>query len=260
MKNIAPRLGVNIDHVATLRQARRSPYPDPFSTLEILKKCQVDQVTIHLREDRRHIQDNDLSKIVAANVLPVNLELAVVSEMLAIACEQKPATVTFVPERREEITTEGGLDVANNFQAIDRAVSVVEASGIRSRLFIGADPDQVRAAAAVKCEAIELHTGSYCHVFEECFRLLGHNDVSQDAMLQKKLDGEFARLKQASKLAKSLGLRVFAGHGLTLENLPLILKITEIEEYNIGHSIISHAVFVGLEKAVLDFQHVLAAG
>lgn len=235
-----PRLGVNIDHIATLREARKTSYPDPVESLPILGRCGVDQVTCHLREDRRHIQDNDLRRLVGKKILPVNLELAPTREIIDIAVSIKPGTCTFVPEKRNEITTEGGLDCKVNFKSLKREIPRLEKAGIRTSLFVDPDPRQIDLSAELGAFAVELHTGTYC----ESFGTSSEKD-------------ELCRLKEAARYAVKKGLKVFAGHGLNTNNLPLVVAIREIEEYNIGHSIIARAVFVGLEEAIREVQAIL---
>ncbi|MCP5464435.1 MAG: pyridoxine 5'-phosphate synthase [Deltaproteobacteria bacterium] len=250
------RLGVNIDHIATLRQARRVRYPDPVESLAILKQCQVDQVTVHLREDRRHIQDHDVKRLLAAAVLPVNLELAVTSEMVAFCAQHKPKMATFVPEKREEITTEGGLDCTAVADRLKQAIKQLKDAGVHVSLFIEADPKQIALSQELGADAIELHTGSYCDLLEKRFETLSHYDFDQ-ASLDDPIAKELMRLKQGAKQAKDLGLKVYGGHGLHCDNLPPVVQIEEIEEYNIGHAIIARSVFVGLETAVREIQAVL---
>lgn len=252
------RLGVNIDHIATLRQARRVSYPEPVAALDILKSCHVDQVTIHLREDRRHIQDADLYKILDAQILPVNLEMAVTDEMVAIARKSKPATVTFVPERREEITTEGGLDCVAICKKLEPAIQLLQNDGIRVSLFIDHDARQVEMAKSLKVDGVEFHTGAYCHTIEHYFEATGSYDCSHDRTVQARVDELFESLRFNSQLAGQCGLKVFAGHGLHSMNLKRVTTIHEIEEYNIGHAIIARAVFVGLKHAIQEIQAVLA--
>ena len=234
------RLGVNIDHIATLREARKGSDPDPFFSLPILKKCGVDQVTCHVREDRRHIQDNDFKRLIEAALLPVNLELALDPGIIDLALRWKPATCTFVPEKREEITTEGGLQCRAHFSSLKGAIKKLQAKGIRVSLFVDPDSQSVSDSKELGADAIELHTGAYCGQFGKAG--------------EKK---EWTRLKEAAHQATGLGLKVFAGHGLDCNNLPQVVTIPEIEEYNIGHSIISRAVFIGLEAAILEIKHVI---
>jgi len=235
-----PRLGVNIDHIATLRQARRIDQPDPVDALPILVKCGVDQVTIHLREDRRHIQDHDLKRVLSARLLPVNMEMALTDAMVDIAIHERPHTCTLVPEKREEITTEGGLDCVKNFLSLQSKLPKLKEAGIRVSLFIDPDQAQIEAALKLQADGIELHTGTYCEYF-------GTSDQEK----------EFKRLEKATRYASQNGIQVFAGHGLNMQNLPPLVKIPQIEEYNIGHSIIGRAVFVGLEKAILEIKNLL---
>ncbi|MBX7147905.1 pyridoxine 5'-phosphate synthase [bacterium] len=239
-KKRIPRLGVNIDHIATLREARKGFFPHPAQALTTLKKCKVSQVTIHLREDRRHILDSDLAEITRKKILPVNLEMAATPEMVRIALKHKPHTVTLVPEKRQEITTEGGLDLRKKTKVIASLIKKLNKAKIRTSLFIDPNAKQVLLAYKVRARAIEFHTGTYAHAF-----------------LKRKWKKKWDDLKQASLLAESLGLEVFAGHGLDTHNLGALTKITQIEEYNIGHSIVGRAVFVGLEKAINEIQKIL---
>ncbi len=229
-KMVRQRLYINVDHVATLRQARRSTYPDPVAAAQICERAGADGITVHLREDRRHIQDADVVELRRIAHTPVNLEMAATAEMTAIALRIKPHQVTLVPERREEVTTEGGLDLFADPRRIASTIEALRAAGIRVSLFIDADAKQVARAAELEVPAIELHTGRYCHHPED-----GHALVA---------------LEDASRQAAGLGLAVHAGHGLTLENVGPVAAIADCEELNIGHSIVSHAVFVGLEAAV----------
>ena len=224
------RLYINIDHVATLRQARRASYPDPIAAARICEDAGADGITVHLREDRRHIQDADVEALATSLRTPMNLEMAATAEMTAIALRIKPAQVTLVPERREEVTTEGGLDLFADPARLDACLQALHGAGIRTSLFIDPDARQIARAAELKVPAIELHTGRYCH----------HPEVP----------AHLTALQQASREAKALGLAVHAGHGLTLENVGPVAAIPECEELNIGHAIVSHAVFVGLDAAV----------
>lgn len=224
------RLYINIDHVATLRQARRASYPDPVAAARVCEDAGADGITVHLREDRRHIQDADVETLATSVRTPLNLEMAATSEMTSIALRLKPHQVTLVPERRAEVTTEGGLDLYADPPRLEATLAALQTAGIRASLFIDPDLRQIQRAAALKVPAIELHTGRYCHHPENPLNL--------------------AALKQAALEAKTLGLAVHAGHGLTLENVGPVAAIPECEELNIGHAIVSHAVFVGLETAV----------
>lgn len=224
------RLYINIDHVATLRQARRASYPDPIAAARLCEDAGADGITVHLREDRRHIQDADVEALATSLRTPMNLEMAATPEMTLLALRIKPKQVTLVPERRAEITTEGGLDLFADPMRLRTCLENLQAAGIRTSLFIDPDLRQITRAAELKVPAIELHTGRYCH----------HPEVPT----------HLAALKQAAIEAKALGLAVHAGHGLTLENVGPVAAIPECEELNIGHAIVSHAVFVGLDAAV----------
>ncbi|MBX3175228.1 MAG: pyridoxine 5'-phosphate synthase [Gemmatimonadaceae bacterium] len=226
----AQRLYINIDHVATLRQARRASYPDPVAAAQICEDAGADGITVHLREDRRHIQDRDVERLAKVVRTPLNLEMAATAEMTGIAIALKPHQVTLVPEKREEITTEGGLDLFANPARLQATIDALGAAGIRTSLFIDPDLRQIARAAELGVPAIELHTGRYCHHPEQPEHLRALQDASRDA--------------------KARGLAVHAGHGLTLENVGPVAAIPECEELNIGHAIVSHAVFVGLAEAV----------
>ncbi len=234
------RLGVNVDHVATLRQARGTVYPDPVAAASVAELAGADQITIHLREDRRHIQERDLRLLRQTVTTRLNLEMAATQDMLKLAFEHKPDTVTLVPERREELTTEGGLDVAMQRDALKRYVRSLQDADIFTSLFIDPDIDQVRAAHKVDAQAVELHTGKYCESRDNKERTL-----------------ELQRITDAAKTATKLGLRVYAGHGLHYHNIQPLLELREIEEYNIGHSIIARAVLVGMETAIRDMVAIL---
>jgi pyridoxine 5-phosphate synthase len=234
-------LGINIDHVATLRQARRARYPDPVHAALLAERAGADNVTLHLREDRRHIQDADVFALAPLLQTRMNLELANTPEMIAIACRVRPADCCLVPERRAEITTEGGLDVAANAEALRRSCAELAAAGIRAALFIDPDRAQVEASARVGAPVIELHTGAYAEA-----------RGGQGAR-------ELERLREAARLAAQLGLEVHAGHGLHLRNVQPVAAIPEIVELNIGHSIVSQAVFSGLEAAVREMKATMLA-
>jgi pyridoxine 5-phosphate synthase len=234
-------LGVNVDHVATLRQARRIDYPDPVHAALLAEQCGADSITLHLREDRRHIQDRDVRLMRELLKTRMNLEMGVTEEMIRIAGEVKPPDCCLVPESRQEITTEGGLDVARQIARIGEACTALAASGIRVSLFIDPDAEQVEAARRSGAAAIELHTGAYANA-----------SGSARAV-------ELRRLRSAAKLAASLGLAVNAGHGLNYHNVEPIAAIPEIVELNIGHSIIARAVFDGLAKAVRDMKELMRA-
>ena len=229
-------LGVNIDHVATVRQARGTVYPSVIEAAALAERAGADSITVHLREDRRHIQDEDVRVLCAESKTRINLEMAVTPEMLAIAIERKPSDVCLVPEKREELTTEGGLDVVGNRQQIAEAVSRLAAAGIRVSLFIDPEPGQLSAAVEVGAPVVELHTGSY---------------ADADGDQQR---AELARLHDACEFGASLGLQINAGHGLHLDNVQAIARLPEMTELNIGHSIISRAIFVGLPAAVQEMK------
>jgi len=230
-------LGVNIDHIATLRNARGGSEPNLIRAALICQKCKVNGVTTHLREDRRHIKDEDLAELKKIENLRINLEMAATEQMQEIALRIKPEAACIVPEKRAELTTEGGLDVFGQTAKIAALTKALSDNGTLVSLFIDPDEEQVRASAQVKAQYIELHTGSYANAF----------GTSRE-------EAEFLRLKEAAKLASSLGLRVNAGHGLDYQNVMRMHEIPELEELNIGHSIISRAVFVGLEAAVLEMK------
>lgn len=230
------RLGVNIDHVATIRNARGSAYPDPLRAAEIAVAAGADGITAHLREDRRHITDRDIEHLSRDIPLPLNLEMAATDEMLAIALHHRPHAACLVPERREERTTEGGLDVAGGRQAIRPIVEQLRDAGIRVSLFIEADRRQLEAAVELGAPVVELHTGAYCDAFH------GH----EPGHSQKQL----GRIAAAATLGAELGLEVHAGHGLTYDTVGPIAAMPEIRELNIGHFIVGEAIFVGLEAAI----------
>lgn len=236
------RLGVNIDHAATIRQARGTPYPD---LVDIAAECEAggaDGITLHLREDRRHIQDQDVHALKDSLSTPMNLEMAVTDEMLAIACKVKPTECCLVPEKREELTTEGGLDVVSRKTVIAAACDTLKAAGVRVSLFIEPDAAQVRAAKEVGAPVIELHTGTYAN-----------------APLGEARDGELNRLMVAAELASELGLVVNAGHGLDYENVKPVLNLPMLNELNIGHSIVARALFVGIKQATVEMADCLSA-
>ncbi len=234
------RLGVNIDHVATVRQARRIREPDPVWAVVLAELGGADQITLHLREDRRHIQDDDLVRVLATASVPVNLEMAVTDEMVGIACRHRPHSATLVPERREEVTTEGGLDVHGQVDAVTRAVGELAGAGIRVSLFIDPEDRQVEAAVLTGAAAVELHTGAYC-----------------EAWGTPGAGAELERLRRAAARAAGLGLAVHAGHGLNVRNVGPVARIPEVEELNIGHSIVGRAIFVGLRRAVAEMKEIL---
>jgi pyridoxine 5-phosphate synthase len=231
------RLGVNVDHVATIRQARHTRYPDPVLAASLAELAGADQITIHLREDRRHIQDSDLFRMRDAVQTRLNLEMAVSEDIAALALKARPDIITLVPERREELTTEGGLDVDANLAGVKSFVQRMTDNGIPTSLFVEPSIAAVRAAKVVGAAAIELHTGRYCETTHP----------------MKRAD-ELMRIRQAAGLAKSMGLKAYAGHGLDYTNVGPIAQILDIEELNIGHSIVARALMVGMQKAVEDMR------
>ncbi len=234
------KLGVNIDHVATIRQARGGTEPDPVAAAAIAELAGADGITIHLREDRRHIQDRDLKLLRQTVQTKLNLEMAATEEMVNIALTVRPDMCTLVPEKRQELTTEGGLDVLGAMDAISDVVARLREGRITVSLFIDPDPDQVKASAKAGADSVEIHTGSYAEARE-----------------QKKVEEELARIANAVKLAARLGLGVNAGHGLNYTNIKKVVGLGGIEEFNIGQSIVSRAVLVGLDRAVHDMVELI---
>jgi pyridoxine 5-phosphate synthase len=233
------RLYINIDHIATIRQARRGAEPDPVEGAVVCERAGADGITAHLREDRRHIQDDDIQRLATTVTTVLNLEMACTDEMLAIAEQIRPHQVTLVPERREEITTEGGLHVLRESDRLADGIARLNAIGARTSLFIGPDIDVINRSKEIGALAIELHTGQYAH-------------ASADPRT-------IHALEEAATHAASIGLAVHAGHGLTVKNVGPVARIPEIEELNIGHSVVSRAVFVGLESAVRELRDAMDA-
>lgn len=233
-------LGVNIDHVATVRQARGTDYPDPVEAALLAERAGADSITLHLREDRRHIQDDDLERLKAVMQTHMNLEMAVTDEMLAIAVGIQPQDCCLVPEKREELTTEGGLDAAGQLDKVARACGKLAGNGIRVSLFIDPDPRQLDAAVTVGAPVVELHTGAYADAASG----------EQDAELQ--------RIVEAAAYGQRIGLTVHAGHGLHYENVKPVAEISEIVELNIGHAIIARAIFDGFTSAVRDMKRLMS--
>jgi pyridoxine 5-phosphate synthase len=234
------RLGVNIDHVATLRQARRGRYPDPVAAAALAELGGADQITLHLREDRRHVNDRDLEILRKTVNGTLNLEMAAVQPMLELALRNRPDTATLVPERREELTTEGGLDVATHRDEIKRVIRALRDAGVEVSLFVDPDPEQLKASHRVDAQAVELHTGRYC-----------------EAKTPRDRARELARIVEAARSASKLGLRVAAGHGLDYWNVQPVARIEEITELNIGYAIICRALLTGLERAVRDMKDLI---
>lgn len=233
------RLCINIDHIATLRQARREGYPDPIAGARICEAAGVDGITAHLREDRRHIQDDDIERLATSVTTTFNLEMACTDEMLAIAERIRPHQVMFVPERRQEITTEGGLDVARDRDRLRDGIARMRAAGIPTSLFIDARRESVELSHALGTTSIELHTGPYVH-------------AQHDPAL-------IAAIRDCAQYGASLGLEIHAGHGLNSENVGPVAAVPEIEELHIGHSVVSRAVFVGLAEAVRELRAAMDA-
>jgi len=238
------RFYVNVDHVATVRQARRTDEPDPVAAAVACERAGADGITVHLREDRRHIQDEDLDRLCAAIATTLNLELATADDIVGIAGKLRPHQATFVPERREEITTEGGLDLTAAAGKPDpklvAAIATLKDVGIRVSLFIDPDGESIQRAAELRVDAVELHTGEYANRFRD-----------SDAPLE--------RLARAAVEAKAAGLAVHAGHGLTYQNTGRVARIREIEELSIGHSVVSRSIMVGMESAVSEMRALIAA-
>jgi pyridoxine 5-phosphate synthase len=234
------RLGVNIDHVATIRNARGGDHPDPVRAAEIVAACGGDGITAHLREDRRHIRDDDLARIMAATDLPLNLEMAASEEMLAVALRHKPHAACIVPERREERTTEGGLDAAGQHNHLAPIVTALSDANIRVSLFIEPDVRQIDAAIRLRAPVVEFHTGKYAHL------LLDGDREGAEA--------ELKRIADAAALAAKNGIEPHAGHGLTFDNVVPIAAIPQIAELNIGHYLIGEGIFIGLGAAILKMR------
>jgi pyridoxine 5-phosphate synthase len=235
-------LGINIDHVATLRNARGTVYPDPIKAAKLAEEAGADLITLHLREDRRHIKDADLLALRPLIKTRMNLECAVTPEMIKIACQVKPHDVCLVPEKREEVTTEGGLDVVGHFEAVKAATEQLKEAGIRVSLFIDPEEKQIQAARDVGATVVELHTGRYADLEGE----------------QQK--SELERIRNAAKFGNSIGLRVNAGHGLHEGNVMPVAAIAELSELNIGHAIVAEALFKGWQNAIRDMKVLMVEG
>ena len=237
------RLGVNIDHVATVRNARGSAYPDPVRAALIAQEAGADGITAHLREDRRHIVDQDITSIINAIDIPLNFEMAATDEMKKIALAHEPHAVCIVPEKREERTTEGGLDVVKDENKLAHFITPLREKGCRISIFIAADDKQIKAARRIGAQVVELHTGAYC-------------DLHYDKRFEER-DAELSRLKDMSSLAHSLGLEVHAGHGLTYETVVPIAELPEVVELNIGHFLIGESMFTGLKDAIFKMRELM---
>jgi len=234
------RLGVNIDHVATVREARKTYEPSPVHAAVLAQLAGADQITLHVREDRRHVNEKDLELICKVVNIPVNLEMAPTKEMQEIALKNKPYQITLVPEKRQEITTEGGLDVISLKEYLKDYIKPFKKEGIKVNIFIDPDKEQIAAAKEIGADSIEIHTGTYAN-----------------AKTEEEQEKELQKIKEAAKFAKSIGLKVFAGHGLTYQNVSKIAQIPEIEELNIGHSIVANAILFGFQKAVKKMKEII---
>jgi pyridoxine 5-phosphate synthase len=240
------RLGVNIDHVATIRNARGGRHPDPVRAALVAIEAGADGITAHLREDRRHISDDDIARLKAGIVKPLNLEMAATDEMIGIAVRTRPHAACLVPERRAERTTEGGLDVAGQHNELAPKIAALREAGIRVSLFIAADPRQIEAAVQVKAPVIEIHTGAWCHAL-----------IDGD---QSTAGAEWQRIRAGAKLAASLGLEVHAGHGLDYASAETISTLPEIVELNIGHFLVGEAVFTGFAHTIREMRAAMERG
>ena len=235
------RLGVNIDHVATVRNARGGKYPDPTRAALLAESAGADGITAHLREDRRHIGDQDIASLIQELRIPLNFEMAPTQEMQEIALKHRPNAVCLVPEKREEVTTEGGLDVVKEEVRLRNFIEPLKNSGCRISIFIAADKNQVDAAFRIGAQVVELHTGSYCDLF------------SEDKVVER--DKELERLVETARYASEIGLEVHAGHGLTFNTVKPIASIVELTELNIGHFLIGESIFCGIEKAITQMKN-----
>jgi len=238
---IKKRLGVNIDHVATIRNARGEIYPNPLRAALIAQKSGADSITIHLREDRRHIRDYDLKNIKKKLKIPLNLEIAPTDEMLKIAIRSKPKFVCIVPEKRKEITTEGGLNIKKNKKFIQKMIMILKKNKIRVSLFIEPKINDIKLSQSFGANCVELHTGNFCNFLNK----------------GKKIRKSFLELKKAANYARKIGLEVHAGHGLTYRSVFIISKIRDISEFNIGHFLISESLFIGLKNVIKNFKKVI---
>ena len=240
------RLGVNIDHVATLRNARGGDLPDPVRAAALAAQCGADGITAHLREDRRHIRDGDIERLAREIDLPLNMEMAATEEMRDIALKHRPNACCLVPESREEVTTEGGLNVVGEAAALGEIIAPLKAQNVRISLFIDPEPDQIAASAALGADIVELHTGTYCHA---------HADEDT-----QRVQAEIARLQAAAISAAQAGLEVHAGHGLCFETVGAVAAMPEIVELNIGHFLIGASVFSGMPEAIAEMRRCMQAG
>lgn len=259
------KLGVNIDHIAVLREARAVNDPDILNALYVACSSGADQITIHLREDRRHIQDVDAKNIINFSSLPINLECSMDTDILKVVSELKPYRATLVPEKREELTTEGGLDIIKYKNKIAKSIELLRSSDILVSLFVDPNDEHIKLSKELGADMIELHTGAFSNIFAMLYGSLAHSKHSiKELELSKKelgilLENELAKLSSSAKLATSLGLGVAAGHGLNYNNLYLIKTIKEIEELNIGQSIVARSVFSGLGEAIKEMKRLCIA-
>lgn len=256
-------LGVNIDHIAVLREARKINDPNPLDALGICKLAGADQITIHLREDRRHIHDNDAIAIIQQSTLPVNLECSINNDIIDIVCKLKPARATLVPENRNEVTTEGGLDVKGNYEKLQKVIDKLHENEIEVSLFIDPNEEIIELSSQLEVEFIELHTGTFANIYAMLHSNLAqtHHSIKELELskneLKNRLNKSIKEIQTSSKLAKKLNLKVAAGHGLNYQNVKLISQIPEIEELNIGQSIIARSVFIGLSQAIIDMKELI---
>lgn len=237
------RLGINIDHVATVRNARGGSYPDPLRAAKLAEEAGADGITAHLREDRRHISDADIDGLMDILSVPLNFEMAATAEMQAIALRHKPHAVCIVPEKREELTTEGGLEVAREENRLAHFIAPIREAGCRVSLFVATDMRQIEAAARIGANIVELHAGPYCDAFSE-----GHFDVAET---------QLTKLREMATFAHSLGLEVHAGHGITYDTVKPIAEFPEVVELNIGHFLIGEAIFMGLQPAIQKMRDLM---
>jgi pyridoxine 5-phosphate synthase len=253
-------LGVNIDHIAVLREARKINDPDPLMALSICAQSGADQITIHLREDRRHIHDEDARRIIASSSLPVNLECAIDPSIIDIVCALRPHRATLVPEKRQEVTTEGGLDVIGSYQLISNAIKLLRDHEIDVSLFIDPTREAIEASERLGAQWVELHTGSYANLYAMRHSALPYSHHAIEALnlsrheLDQRIEDAYGAIVDAANYGRSLGLKVAAGHGLNYQNITHIVQIDTIEELNIGQSIIARSVFTGLATAVRDMK------
>ena len=257
------KLGVNIDHIAVLREARRVNDPDPLQAIYIAKEAGADQITIHLREDRRHINEWDVERILQNSPLPVNIECSIDEEIVKFLSKVRPHRVTIVPEKREELTTEGGLNLKAIYDELDNVVHYFKAHEVEVSLFIDPEEENIKSSKILGVEWIELHTGEYANLYNMLYSNLIHTPHSINELetsrknLKKAINISLNKLSKASQIAQEYGLKVAAGHGLNYQNVENIVKISEIEELNIGQSIIARSVYTGLKSAIKDMKNLL---